>query len=291
MSTTQVQSTFVVCSLGKQESSLKPTVGAFSFGTSSRDQLAKTYLTKEHDKRKIADCSPGPVYSFTYHTGKASPRYGFGTSQKLVAPGDPYGESTIEANAISANPISVQDLKFKQQGSAVFGYDIREQNRNAAVTMCHPCAGMGVTSPGPTAYSPDQIIVKERRPRYTFPGRREAGVGKKDPSTPRCVGPGSYHVAQSAMGAQPVSARKTSNNFSFGRAQRLNYTPGEGGMERSSELSSLGKQVLSTGKSSAAYGFGTATREHPGMGIKSSGRTKQLPHPKLDLERDRVKYS
>lgn len=287
---TNMSSSFAVCSIGKQDSSLKPTVAAFSFGTSSKEQLSKMYLTKELDKKRVPDCSPGPVYSISYFPGKSSPRYGFGTSQKLASSGDPYGESAIDGSVVSANRLALEDLKFRQHGSAVFGYDARDEIKNSAVTMCHPFAGMGMGSPGPTAYCPDPVVVQERRPRYTFNGRRE-GAMTKEQATPRRVGPGSYQVDESAIGPQYASARKTQMGYTFGRDAKSRYTPRAQGMERNTDLSSLGKQVLSTGKSSAAYGFGTSTREHPSMQNKRSGRCKRLHHPPLDLERERVKYS
>jgi len=291
MTTAVGGNSFAVCSVGKQNSSLKPTVAAFSFGTASKDQQAKMYLNKELDKKRIADCTPGPVYQVTYFAGKASPRYGFGTAQKLVSAGDPYGESAIEAGVMSAETrVTLEDLKFKRDAAAVFGYDTRDEVKNAAINIVHPFAGMGVGSPGPTAYSPDPVFIEQKAPKYSFNGRGDTAEGKEI-NTPRCVGPGSYQGLISGLGQQHLSARKSQMGYSFGRDLRTHETPRSEGMERTTELSSLGKQVLSTGKSSAAYGFGSSTREHPSMQNKRAGRCKQLPHPKLDLERDRIKYS
>jgi hypothetical protein len=48
-------------SCGKQQLSMKKSLPLYSFGTSSRDQAGKVYLTREHEKGQKGDCSPGPV--------------------------------------------------------------------------------------------------------------------------------------------------------------------------------------------------------------------------------------
>lgn len=54
---------------GKQHLSVKKSMPLYSFGTSDRDQAAKMFLSKEHEKGQSGNMSPGPttaqqVYSF-----------------------------------------------------------------------------------------------------------------------------------------------------------------------------------------------------------------------------------
>lgn len=46
---------------GKQQLSVKKTLPLYSFGSSTRDQAGKVYLTREHEKGQKGDSSPGPI--------------------------------------------------------------------------------------------------------------------------------------------------------------------------------------------------------------------------------------
>lgn len=46
---------------GKQALSKKKSLPLYSFGTSDRDQAAKVYMSREHEKGQKGDFSPGPT--------------------------------------------------------------------------------------------------------------------------------------------------------------------------------------------------------------------------------------
>ena len=46
---------------GKQPLSVKKSMPLYSFGTSDRDQAAKMFLSKEHEKGQSGNMSPGPT--------------------------------------------------------------------------------------------------------------------------------------------------------------------------------------------------------------------------------------
>jgi hypothetical protein len=50
---------------GQQQLSSKKTLPLYSFGSATRDQAGKVYLTREHEKGQKGDSSPGPVTAHT----------------------------------------------------------------------------------------------------------------------------------------------------------------------------------------------------------------------------------
>merc|ERR1719201_1444838 len=120
---------------------------------------------------------------------------------------------------------------------------------------------MGVFSPGPTAYMPeDKDIVTRTSPRISFGAKTK--LLSSETQTPRNVGPGSYPPSQS-MGKQPLSARRSNSSWSMGKEKRMPpLKASDHVVDPSPNLSSFGKQVNSRATSAAGYGFGTSTREH-----------------------------
>lgn len=48
---------------GRQQLSSKKSLPLYSFGSATRDQAGKVYITREHEKGQKGDSSPGPVTS------------------------------------------------------------------------------------------------------------------------------------------------------------------------------------------------------------------------------------
>jgi len=278
----------VVTACGKQKNSLKPTAGSFSFGTASRDQHNKVFLTKQLAKKQIQSCSPGPVYAHITSIGTSTPTYRFGTAAKLAPTRDPYGECSLDV--ASAN-IDSQKLKYSTPSSAVFGYELRE-SKNAAVVQSNPQTYLGLNSPGPTAYLVKDAYVF-RTPRGTsFANSCERKiVSARDKGTPSHVGPGTY----------PTPRPAATHSHSFGRALRPGQTDvNRDGIPVSNARSSMGRQLSSRKKTAGVCNFGSATREKADKtflvqtsldkGTQQATRCA-LHHPVLDPEPDRIKYS
>jgi len=189
------------------------------------------------------------------------------TSKKMATPSpDQYG---VQA--------ATQALRVKiQPGQTRFG----TEERKGPIDI-----GKEGKSPGPGQYINtkkmpwDKISQGNRKraaPSFSFGGnnitRSEAGSS----STPNAVGPNSYNQG-TGIGKMTLSSRPTSPTWGLGSASRdqvqkvnspgyrpvpaLN-TPGPGA-HHSGAFQSVGKQVLSTGKSSPTWGQGTSKRPDP----------------------------
>ncbi len=155
-----------------------------------------------------------------------------------------------------------QSLKVKNNpGTMVFG---SEERKGEA----------GSKGPGPGAYkrtSYDMISAKGRvraAPKFSFGGKNIRAKSKMGAtSTPDTVGPCSYKIS-GGIGKQLVSTRPTSPTWGMGSSSRdqaqtvcspgyaptpTTKNPGPG---RYAIGQSVGKQVLSTTKSSPMYGQG-----------------------------------
>ena len=75
--------------LGPQVLSERASAPNYGFGTSTRDQMEKVFVSQEHAALVASSCSPGPVYDDIPAIGPQSngrlisaPRFGFGTSNR-----------------------------------------------------------------------------------------------------------------------------------------------------------------------------------------------------------------
>lgn len=200
-----------------------------------------------------------------YNREKTGP---LSTSSKMATPSpDQYG---VQAAS--------QALKVKiQPGQTRFGTEERKGPINLKQESKRPGPGQYVD----THNTPwDKISSGNRKraaPSFSFGGngiqRSEGGAG----STPSAVGPNSYNQG-TGIGRMTLSSRPTSPTWGLGSASReqvqkvnapgyqptpvLN-TPGPGAHHNAGTFQSVGKQVLSTGKSSPTWGQGTSQRPNP----------------------------
>lgn len=92
--------------LGKQAVSRKATLPAFSFGSSTRDQQERRFLTKDHEKSSYGKGSPGPgtanpwsgVSKMTEATKKTSAYTKFGHDRRFKG----YGKDVPGPGAYAA---------------------------------------------------------------------------------------------------------------------------------------------------------------------------------------------
>jgi hypothetical protein len=276
-----------IASLGRQHTSTKPTLPAFSFSAASRDEISKLYISREHDKLTPSRWSPGAIYTVPSSLNTQT-SYSFGKASKTAA----LKHNRPAEDLTLALPDS-QSFKFVTFPSVLFGTDSRENMKNATILQNHPQAFFGKHSPGPQAYTVTQP-PKHAVPSVTFGSKTK--ILASDCQTPANVGPGSYKKP-AAVGVQVESDKPSQRTVKFGKAARAPsrkvvqpVTNVDGG------VAAIGRQYSSKLKNAAVVVFGTGSRagmekvamvgDAVGVGAKP-----RLPHPVLPLERDIVRFS
>lgn len=286
--------------IGRQHNSQKETMPAFSFGTSTRERTAKkVVLTKAHEKRKAVMNSPGPVYGIPSTVGDG-PKFGFGTEEQRGTIKAPYPDSSVD---LTCSTVDTQTVKFDSTKGVHFGTEQRMNTKNAEIIRTNPSAQFGMCSPGSFDYCPEDGLVVKAPAEYSF-GPKNGKINDKQAtrmsapqmSTPRHVGPGS-HGQPSGMGSQPNSRKKSAPSWSFAGLRHSDLTPPRPHknmplLDLSPELSSLGRQVVSSARSAPQCGFGSATRDQNAKTYlvvteADRGAAAALPKPRFHVEMPR----
>lgn len=288
---------FDVPAMGRQNNSQRSTAAAYSFGSCSRErQREKVFISEAHEKTKASMESPGPVYSVPSTVGEGA-KYGFGTASQRHHGRALYPDTSVD---LTAATVDSQKCKFHSTKGVHFGTEAKDSLKNSVVLRAHPQANMGLQSPGPFAYDPkDRDVTKGTEPRYSLGAKTK--ILATQSQTPRNVGPGSYPTGGS-MSTQPNSARKSQPSWSFGQEKRMPpLRKSDAVLDPSPELSSFGRQVVSSQKSSPHYGFGTASRDHKAktflvqtaldQGPRAEWPTPRQYHPELPTEKHMIKHS
>lgn len=103
------EETFTRSMLGPQYLAHKDSSPMFGFGTGTRDQQEKTYISKEHSALSIATRSPGPaVYDKESTLGRnidhlpSLPIWGFGSADRVRAGHGPFIFDSAQPHACVA---------------------------------------------------------------------------------------------------------------------------------------------------------------------------------------------
>jgi len=259
---------FDVSAIGRQSSSKKETCPSFSFGTGDRDVARqKLFVSKKHQKCKAVFNSPGPVYKVSSTLG-SGPCYGFGQDEQRRHAENKYPDSSVD---LTCALVDSQKVKFPGTPGMRFGTEERLSSKNAEIIRTNPDLVLGMESPGALEYSPKDDAILKVQPVYSFgpgedrpPAKRANRLTSLPSSTPAHVGPGSHSIPF-GLGKQPLSARASPPAWSMGQGttKRQPQSARETGpvLDTDQNFSSLGKQVVSTVKSSTKAAFGTSTRE------------------------------
>jgi len=285
-----------VTALGRQHNSTKETMPSYSFGTGVRGAANKVFISKRHEKRKCVMNSPGPVYGIPSTVG-GGPKHGFGTEEQRHKNRAEYPDSSVD---LTCSLVDSQKLKFSTTKGVHFGTEPRMNSKNAEPIQGNEGSNLCTQSPPSFDYEPGYGLVTKTMPEYSF-GPRDAKPGEKCATrsihmpatgTPRRVGPGS-HSQPAGVGQQPNSARKSAPAWSFGgRKTQSSNAPRDRpfpSLDPEPELSSLGKQVVSSARSAPSCGFGTSTREHSARTYlivteADRGPAAKMPPAKFHLE-------
>lgn len=227
--------------LGEQPSSVKKSAPAFGFGSASREQVNKCFVSQEHTLIATGGMhSPGPaVYLLPPSVGGKQPdgrkpdppTWGFGTAQRFrpkSAPLKPDGHAGNNPGpgAYSMPPASVGPQVLARHSTAPlmgFGTAERKNMRKVWISQTHQKLDMhGYDSPGPAAgYEIASTMGKqvhstaESPPAWAFSStaRTQVEPGRVGP------GPAGYTLPQS-VGAQPDSRKPRAATPGFGASTR-----------------------------------------------------------------------
>lgn len=188
-------------SVGKQVDSTKQTAAKASFGSCSRDDMGKVFISTDHEKINFGLESPGPSqYNAQGAVGKqclskkaSSPSWKVGTERRFNydfiqrAIGIP-GAGQYDNTAACGKQILSKKSTLPSIG---FGSSSRDSCKKLFISPDHEKSNYGVCSPGP-------------------------GTG----------------LQRSAVGKQPLAVNRSSSTWSFGTEKRLrehpNPVPGPG---------------------------------------------------------------
>lgn len=271
---------------GDQTLSKRASAPSFGFGSSTRTQAGKVFISHEHSKTVTGE-SPGPAaYTHRASVGPqidgskiSSPTWMFGTAERLKyekraasSPGPgAYGMGSSFGSQISS--------AARTEPIAGFGSAGREHVRKVYVSEEHNKALHGIDSPGPLAYSLKTTVTNKQDssrirnpPTWVFGSTQRFKYEhvKRAASSP---GPGAYHLQQS-VGPQVASTKSSSPMAGFGTSDRtvqnklylspdhekMHYGKQSPGPSAYSLPGSVAKQTLSKNSSMPSWGFGTSAR-------------------------------
>lgn len=288
---------FDVSSVGRQYDSKKESLPSYSFGTGSRDVARlKLFISKKHQQGKAVLNSPGPVYSVPSTVGKA-PCFSFGADETRHHHAPVYPDSSID---LTCATVDSQKVKFHSTPGVHFGTEPRLSSKNAEIVRTHPGLLLGTESPGALEYNPQDHKVRKNMPTYSFgpsadkpPAKPVNRISLLPGCTPRHVGPGSHNVP-AGIGPQPQSARPSLPAWSMGgggtpRVPLSARLESGTAIELDATRSSMGKQVVSTQKTSPACGFGRSNRDHVArmalcMTHLDKGPVATMPKPSFNYD-------
>ncbi|KAJ1622611.1 hypothetical protein T492DRAFT_846193 [Pavlovales sp. CCMP2436] len=216
--------------LGKWKSS-----PSFGFGSGTRDQREKVFISMAHTKSIFGRASPGPaMYGLPSATGNqilstkgSQPRWAFGSAQRFPAS----SKSEVASpgpGTYNNHPALGRQITSAYVTQPIFGFGTAQQRANWKVFISqeHNLAFYGREGPGPT-----------------------------------------YNIG-STMGRQSLSTMRSSPNLSFGSADRsgqssqLKRAANQPGPASYSLDAAIGRQIRSTMRSSATPSFGTGKQSH-----------------------------
>ncbi|CAG9466544.1 unnamed protein product [Pedinophyceae sp. YPF-701] len=278
-------------SFAKQPLSNMKSSSSFGFGTSTRDQFARTYASPAVDKSnrnsKGGNYGTGPgAYnpensSFGKHvasTAKDAPSYGFGQSERLVRPKSAVPGPGSYSHIETLHGATVSTMKSPPKTG--FGTTTRDQAASVFVSTRHEkkqYASRG--SPGPGTYQPPSSLfksvdaTKSTAPSWKMPGgeRFKYDYERRGRENP---GAGQYENTAS-IGQQAPSHRPTAPSHSFGNVDRDGASKVFMGT-RASKTQFAGRAAPGAGTYNAPTAFGkqgdSRVKTAPSSGFGSSMR-------------------
>jgi len=279
----------------------------YGFGSSTRRQVSKVFVSVQHAKLSATADSPGPsTYTLAPAVGQQSssrkhsaPQWAFGSADRFT-----YGSRDLPNPGPGAYTLGQSvgsQVSSSKQSQPIYGFGSagREHVAKVFVTRHHYKALYGTNSPGPAVYTlnvavgKQELTGKRNQPNWGFGsgGRFQYDDVKRAASSP---GPGAYMLEQS-LGSQVSSMKPSSPIRGFGTSNRDqmnklfishqhekvavgNNSPGPGNY---TVQEATGRQASSKNTTAASWGFGTCERfgGNPNRNRKSTPGGSITPGP------------
>jgi hypothetical protein len=218
--------------LGTQVLAKWPSAPSFGFGTGTRDQREKIFISMAHVKGVHGRNSPGPAsYLLPSASGKqflstrdSQPRWAFGSAMRFprskfeAAPGP--GTYTLQ-------PALGRQITSTFKTMPIFGFGTAGQRANwkVFISQQHNLAFYGRESPGPLTYGLGSTMGKQTlstmssSPSISFGISDRSGDQADGMSGLNSPGPGAYTL-DPAIGRQLLSTMRSAGTMSFGTAKQ-----------------------------------------------------------------------
>lgn len=285
---------------GVQATSKRRSAPSFGFGSSTRAQAGKVFLSQEHAKLSTPGFSPGPsAYTMRASVGTqsdgrkaSSPQWVFGSSERFQQVSRKEVQNPGPGTYSAASGVGVQ-VSSSKQSQPLYGFGTAERSHVEKVFVSeeHNKSLYGIESPGPMMYTlqgavgRQELSRKENQPTWVFSSSERFRYEhvKRAATSP---GPGAYTMSAS-VGPQPSSTKTSAPLPGFGtsnrdqmqkiyispeheKAQCGNNSPGPCSYAMPE---GTGRQSSSKYVSLPSWGFGTAQRWQTDKAQKSGTTT------------------
>jgi len=243
---------FVRSMMGPQVNSAHGSSPMFGFGSATREQAGKVFVSTEHARLANKGISPGPAYTMRACIGpqvdgaiESSPQWVFGSGARFVE--EFKKENNVGPGSYDLKSSLAPQFNSAQENSPVYsmGTSTREKVQSVYVSQAHSNSALaGITT--------------RAVPFYSLP----PGVGKQ---------------TSSQKGSQPSWVFSSSKRFEDPALKLAAKMPAPGcyGAE-----SGLGPQFSSARRSAPLAGFGTSTRNHAEKVFTSAEQEKTKSYGK-----------
>jgi len=193
--------------VGKQYNSALHSAPIFGFGSSTRDHMAKVFVSHEHAKTEPGNVSPGPVYSLEAAIGKQTLSRKEGQPAWVMGKAERFNFDDVKRAATSPGPgayasasgigpqVSSSKTSTPRYG---FGTSNREHREKVYISAEHDKTSGGKSSPGPGQYPSSPMtgakVASSRSrtaPTFGFGTAVRFSPSKKATNEP---GPGDYVI-------------------------------------------------------------------------------------------------
>ena len=286
--------------LGPQVNSTKRSPPAYGFGSGTREQQAKVFVSQEHAALQGTSASPGPaVYTQRASVGpqvsgalESSPLWTFGTEDRWAAEARQNGMSKYAVAVPGAGTynlipcIGERQLESKTATMPAFGFGSSSRDDQAKVFISEEMdkvRNYGRGSPGPASFMLNPSVGKQVLSEKAAQPSWVLGTAKRFPKDATAWVPAPGHYGKDEMqgrvapgiGPQIISTSPSPPKFGFGSSNRdhaakvyisRDHEAATGGRDAPGPgqypiLPMTGNKVVTSNKTtSQAWGFGTSSR-------------------------------
>ena len=218
---------------GVQATSKRRSAPSFGFGSSTRAQAGKVFLSQEHAKLSTPGFSPGPsAYTMRASVGSqsdgrkaSSPQWVFGSSERFQQVSRKEVQNPGPGTYSAASGVGVQ-VSSSKHSQPLYGFGTAERSHVEKVFVSeeHNKSLYGIESPGPMMYTlqgavgRQELSRKENQPTWVFSSSERFRYEhvKRAATSP---GPGAYTMSAS-VGPQPSSTKTSAPLPGFGTSNR-----------------------------------------------------------------------